>query len=128
MPLSEFIRSRALELPAIDQDVQTHGRCHQKSCGTMAAEQGVLEQLGGKGQVKQASCCGVAGAYHAKTTPIAKAIGEQQFKPHIDRFPEQTPLVADGFNCRGKIRNVIGREAMHMAEYRQRFWASSQCP
>ncbi len=119
MTLSEFIRSRGLELPVIDEDVRIHGHCHQKSCGSMAAEQGVLQQLGGKGQVIQAGCCGVAGAYayHAKTAPIAKAIGEQQFKPHIDRIPEETPVVADGFSCRGQIRNVSGREAMHLAEY-----------
>ncbi len=119
MTLSEFIRSKALDLPAINDDVRVHGHCHQKACGSMTAEQGLLEQLGGSGQVIQAGCCGVAGAYayHSKTAPIAKVIGEQQFKPHIDRIPEESPVVADGFSCRGQIRNVSGREALHLAEY-----------
>ncbi len=119
MTLSEFIRSRALELPPIDQDVRIHGHCHQKACGGMAAEDSVLEKLGGKGQVIAAGCCGVAGAYayHSKTAPIAKVIGEQEFKPHIDAIPGNAAVVADGFSCRGQIRTVSGREALHLAEY-----------
>ena len=119
MTLSEFIKSRGLELPVSDEDVRIHGHCHQKSCGGMGGEQEVLEKLGGKGQVIAAGCCGVAGAYayHSKTAPIAKIIGEKEFKPHIDKIPQETPVVADGFSCRGQIRNVSGREAMHLAEY-----------
>ncbi|MFJ3449656.1 FAD-binding and (Fe-S)-binding domain-containing protein [Pseudomonas sichuanensis] len=119
MTLSEFIKSRALELPSINEDVRIHGHCHQKSCGGMGGEQGVLEKLGGKGQVIAAGCCGVAGAYayHSKTAPIAKIIGENEFKPHIDKIPQEAAVVADGFSCRGQIRNVSGREAMHLAEY-----------
>lgn len=119
MTFSEFIRSRGLQLPAINEDVRIHGHCHQKACGGMAAEQGVLEKLGGKGQVIQAGCCGVAGAYayHSKTAPIAKVIGEQAFKPCIDQIPQEAAVVADGFSCRGQIRNVSGREPLHLAEY-----------
>ncbi|WP_426811633.1 FAD-binding and (Fe-S)-binding domain-containing protein [Pseudomonas sp. WOUb67] len=119
MTLSEFIKSRALELPSINEDVRIHGHCHQKSCGGMEGEQGVLKKLGGKGQVIAAGCCGVAGAYayHSKTAPIAKVIGENEFKPHIDKIPQEAAVVADGFSCRGQIRNVSGREAMHLAEY-----------
>lgn len=119
MTLSEFIKDRGLDLPSINEDVRIHGHCHQKSCGGMGAEQGILEKLGGKGQVIAAGCCGAAGAYayHSKTAPIAKIIGENEFKPHIDKIPQQTPVVADGFSCRGQIRNVSGREAIHLAEY-----------
>ncbi|MGE8398877.1 MAG: heterodisulfide reductase-related iron-sulfur binding cluster, partial [Burkholderiales bacterium] len=63
MTLSEFIEQRGLQLPSINEDVRIHGHCHQKSCGGMAGEQGVLEKLGGQGQVIAAGCCGVAGAY-----------------------------------------------------------------
>lgn len=119
MTLSEFISSRGLQLPVIDEDIRIHGHCHQKSCGGMVGEQSVLEKLGGKGQVIGAGCCGVAGAYayHSKTAPIAKIIGEKEFKPHIDKIPHEAAVVADGFSCRGQIRNVSGREAMHLAEY-----------
>ncbi|MDH1692568.1 FAD-binding and (Fe-S)-binding domain-containing protein [Pseudomonas sp. TYF_15] len=119
MTLSEFIKGRGLELPSIDEDVRIHGHCHQKSCGGMGGEQGVLEKLGGKGQVIAAGCCGVAGAYayHSKTAPIAKIIGEKEFKPHLDKIPQEAAVVADGFSCRGQIRNVSGREPMHLAEY-----------
>ncbi|MDT9632869.1 FAD-binding protein [Pseudomonas sp. JV449] len=119
MTLSELIHSRGLKLPTIDEDVRIHGHCHQKSCGGMEAEQNVLEKLSSRGQVIDAGCCGVAGAYayHEKTAPIAKIIGEQEFKPHIDRIPQDVPVVADGFSCRGQIRSVSGREAQHLAEY-----------
>ena len=119
MTLSEFISRRGLQLPVIDEDIRIHGHCHQKSCGGMGGEQSVLDKLGGKGQVIAAGCCGVAGAYayHSKTAPIAKIIGEKEFKPHIDKIPHEAAVVADGFSCRGQIRNVSGREAMHLAEY-----------
>lgn len=119
MTLSELIKSRGLRLPVIDEDVRVHGHCHQKSCGGMGGEQNVLDKLGGKGQIIPAGCCGVAGAYayHSKTAPVAKVIGEKEFKPHLDTIPQATPVVADGFSCRGQIRNVSGREPMHLAEY-----------
>lgn len=119
MTLSEFIKVRGLELPAINEEVRIHGHCHQKSCGGMGAEQGVLEKLGSRGQVIAAGCCGGAGvyAYHSKTAPIAKIIGEKEFKPHIDKIPQDAAVVADGFSCRGQIRNLSGREPMHLAEY-----------
>ncbi|WP_313731192.1 hypothetical protein, partial [Pseudomonas sp.] len=56
-------------------------------------------------------------AYHSKTAPIAKVIGEQAFKPCIDQIPQEAAVVADGFSCRGQIRNVSGREPLHLAEY-----------
>jgi FAD/FMN-containing dehydrogenase/Fe-S oxidoreductase len=119
MTLSEFIQQQGVTLPDINQDVRIHGHCHQKSCGGMGGEQGVLSKLGGKGKVIAAGCCGLAGAYgyHAKTAPIAKIIGEKEFKPVIDAIPDSIPVVADGFSCRGQIRNVCGREPLHLAEY-----------
>ena len=119
MTLSEFIESRGLQLPSINEDVRIHGHCHQKSCGGMGGEQGILEKLGGTGQVIPAGCCGVAGAYayHSKTAPVAKIIGENEFKPHLDKIPQDASVVADGFSCRGQIRNISGREPMHLAEY-----------
>ena len=119
MTLSEFIESQGLQLPSINEDVRIHGHCHQKSCGGMGGEQGILEKLGGRGQVIPAGCCGVAGAYayHSKTAPVAKIIGENEFKPHLDKIPQDASVVADGFSCRGQIRNISGREPMHLAEY-----------
>jgi len=117
--LSELIQNHAIELPRIEEDVRIHGHCHQKSCGGLSAEQSVLKQLGDKGGIIPAGCCGVAGAYgyHLKSAPIAKIIGEQEFKPHLDKLPEDALVVADGFSCRGQIRNVSGRQPMHLAEY-----------
>ena len=117
--LSELIQNHAIELPRIEEDVRIHGHCHQKSCGGLSAEQSVLKQLGDKGGIIPAGCCGVAGAYgyHLKSAPIAKIIGEQEFKPHLDKLPEDARVVADGFSCRGQIRNVSGRQPMHLAEY-----------
>jgi Fe-S oxidoreductase len=79
----------------------------------------IRNHVGGKGQVIAAGCCGLAGAYgyHAKTAPIAKIIGETEFKPVIDAIPISTPVVADGFSCRGQIQSICGREPLHLAEY-----------
>lgn len=116
--LSEFIKTQGLSVPALDLEVHIHGHCHQKSCGGMGAEQALLEQMGGSGRVLATGCCGVAGAYgyHTKTAPVARTIGQQEFKPHLDAIPEQAHVVADGFSCRGQIRNVSDREPVHLAE------------
>jgi Fe-S oxidoreductase len=118
MTLSEFIVSKNIILPEIEEDIRIHGHCHQKSCGGMNAEEAVLKNIGGKGQLISAGCCGVAGAYgyHAKSAPVAKKIGEEEFKPHIDKIPVNAHVVADGFSCRGQIKNVGNREALHFAE------------
>lgn len=117
--LSEFIHHQGLTLPTLSQDVRIHGHCHQKSCGGMDAEQELLKQLGDSGKVIAAGCCGVAGAYgyHNKSAPVARTIGLQEFKPHLDTLPLGTQVVADGFSCRGQIRTVSGHEPMHLAEF-----------
>lgn len=117
--LSELIQQQGIELPSIGDDVRIHGHCHQKACGGLGAEQAVLKQLGDKGGLIPAGCCGVAGAYgyHRKSAPIARTIGEQEFKPHLDRLPDDAWVVADGFSCRGQIRNVSGHQPLHLAEY-----------
>ncbi|WP_449433308.1 hypothetical protein [Pseudomonas putida] len=78
----------------------------------------MLTRTGGKGKLISAGCCGVAGAYgyHRKSAPIAKLIGEQEFKPVIDSLPGTAHVVADGFSCRGQVKNVTDREALHLAE------------
>ncbi|MFC3941157.1 FAD-binding oxidoreductase [Pseudomonas gingeri NCPPB 3146 = LMG 5327] len=118
MTLSEFIREQGLTLPSLSDSVHVHGHCHQKSCGGMGAEQALLGKLGGNGQVIPSGCCGVAGAYgyHGKTAPIAQTIGQQEFKPHLDKVPQDASIVADGFSCRGQIRKVSGREPLHLAQ------------
>lgn len=117
--LSELLEKQDITLPSFAQDVRIHGHCHQKSCGGMGAEQILLQQLGGSGQVIQAGCCGVAGAYgyHIKSAPVAKTIGMQEFKPHLDAVPAEAQVVADGFSCRGQIRNVSEHEPLHLAEF-----------
>jgi len=116
MTLSEFIQREKIELPTIEQEVHIHGHCHQKSCGGMAGEQSLLSKLG-SGKMVAAGCCGVAGAYgyHSKTALVARKIGETEFKPQIDKIPQTAHVVADGFSCRGQIKNVSGREAKHLA-------------
>ena len=119
MTLSELVKHYGIELPRIEDDVRIHGHCHQKACGGLGAEQSILKKLGDKGGIIPAGCCGVAGAYgyHQKSAPIAKLIGENEFKPHLDKLPEDSVLIADGFSCRGQIRTVSVRQPMHLAEY-----------
>ena len=116
--ISEFLVREKVELPESAQSLRVHGHCHQKACGGMGAEEDLLKRLGGDGKVMATGCCGVAGAYgyHKKTAPVAKTIGLNEFKPHLDAIPEDAQVVADGFSCRGQIRNVSGLEPEHVAE------------
>ena len=116
--ISEFLVREKVKLPESAQSLRVHGHCHQKACGGMGAEEDLLKHLGGDGKVLATGCCGVAGAYgyHKKTAPVAKTIGLNEFKPHLDEVPEDAQVVADGFSCRGQIRNVSGHEPEHVAE------------
>jgi len=116
--ISEFLVREKVELPESAQSLRVHGHCHQKACGGMGAEEDLLKRLGGDGKVMPTGCCGVAGAYgyHKKTAPVAKFIGFNEFKPHLDAIPEDAQVVADGFSCRGQIHNVSGLEPEHVAE------------
>ena len=116
--ISEFLTTQKVELPKAAQNLHIHGHCHQKACGGMRGEEDLLKRLGGDGKVMATGCCGVAGAYgyHKKTAPIAKSIGFNEFKPHLEAVPGDAQVVADGFSCRGQIRNVSGLEPEHIAE------------
>lgn len=116
--ISEFLIKQKVKLPQTLQSLHVHGHCHQKACGGMGAEEELLKRLGVDGKVLATGCCGVAGAfgYHKKTAPVAKSIGLGEFKPHLDSLQAETQVVADGFSCRGQIRNVSEFEPEHLVE------------
>lgn len=94
------------------------GHCHQQSIFDMKAETSLLNKLGIECDLPDAGCCGMAGAFgfDREHYEVSVAIGERGLLPAVRRAPEETLILADGFSCREQIRQLAGRQPVHVAE------------
>ncbi|MDH3735051.1 MAG: FAD-binding protein, partial [Gemmatimonadota bacterium] len=121
---SEFIAEECLDrLTFENQDERTsqalvHGHCHEKAFG---AAESTLQALGAVPGLEAAAipagCCGMAGSfgYEAEHAELSRTIGELDLAPAIREAAETTCLIANGTSCRHQIRDLTGRDAVHLA-------------
>ncbi|HEV8254136.1 MAG TPA: FAD-binding and (Fe-S)-binding domain-containing protein [Vicinamibacteria bacterium] len=118
--LGEFLSRQARDRPIgrLEQPVVFHGHCHQKAVIGTEGEKDVLRRLGGKLDVLEAGCCGMAGSFGFEKDKyeISMRIGERVLLPAVRRAAADAVIVADGFSCREQIAQGTGRQALHLAE------------
>ena len=94
-----------------------HGHCHQKA---LAGEEPTLSLLkaipGARVASTAAGCCGMAGAfgYTAGHYDISRTIANDRLLPALRTAPNAL-IVANGTSCRHQIRDLGGRQAVHVA-------------
>jgi len=96
-----------------------HGHCHQKAAGAMKSMRKVLKLVPGLSfELIESSCCGMAGSFglEAEHADIALDMAEQALLPKLRDTPEAS-LLANGFSCRQQIRDVDGRQPVHLAQF-----------
>lgn len=123
--LSELLTQRAepFEIPSRGGRAIVHGHCHHKSLTGMDSEQQVLDQLGLDVQTPEPGCCGMAGAFGfepGEHYEVSVACGEQALAPAVRDADEQTLIIANGFSCREQIRQLTGRQPLHLSQVLQR--------
>jgi FAD/FMN-containing dehydrogenase/Fe-S oxidoreductase len=100
-----------------------HGHCHQKAFGVMSAVERTLRLIPGVTvEAIDSSCCGMAGAfgYEAKNYEISRRMAELSLLPAVRAAGDDTWIVADGTSCRHQIRELAGKEAVHVARVLER--------
>ncbi len=109
-----------LELKGLNgKHVLVHGHCHQKAFGVMNAMHETLDMVEGlNANTIESSCCGMAGAfgYNADTYAVSVKMGELTLAPAVRNSDANTILVANGTSCRQQIKDLTGREAIHLTK------------
>ncbi|MGE0449399.1 MAG: FAD-binding and (Fe-S)-binding domain-containing protein [Vicinamibacterales bacterium] len=116
--LSEFLHSRAVELPQLHRRALVHGHCHHTSILDMDSETELLASMGLDCQLPESGCCGMAGSFGFERDhyDISMRVGERVLLPAVRSVPADTLIVADGFSCRTQIAHATPRRALHLAD------------
>ncbi len=118
--LSEFLdkHSTTREWPVLGGKALVHGHCHQKAIMGMGSTERVLSRLGVDFEILDAGCCGMAGAFGLEREHYAVSveIGRQRLIPALEKCPEETRILSDGFSCREQIFQLAGRRPLHLAQ------------
>ena len=71
--------------------------------------------------VIESGCCGMAGAfgYEAEHHAVSLRMAELGPLPAVRAAAPDTVVAADGTSCRQQMRDLAGREAMHVARVLQ---------
>lgn len=99
--------------------VVAHGHCHQKAfCGTGPLTT-ALEATGARVTTLDSGCCGMAGSfgYTADHFELSLAVGERRLFPAVREMSAPDTLVAAGTSCRHQLRDAVGRDALHPAQF-----------
>ena len=118
--LAQQLAAGSIRLPlhAHRQRYLVHGHCHEKALIGTTPCLAVLNAIpGAKAEAIEAGCCGMAGAfgYAANHYDVSVAIARDRLIPAINANPGAI-LVANGVSCRHQIRDLTGRQALHLAE------------
>jgi Fe-S oxidoreductase len=122
MLLDEFLVAKVPQfcLPPLKGAALVHGHCHQKALAGINGELALLKKAEGlRVEAPDAGCCGMAGAfgYDARRFHVSRTIAARVLVPAVNRTPNDTLVIADGFACRAQIRQFCpGRHPMHLAQ------------
>jgi len=92
--------------------------CHQHATTGASAELRLLERCGALPQILDAGCCGGAGAFgfEREHYDTSVAVARTGLLPALAGLAPGTPLVADGFSCRGQTEHLTQRRPAHVVE------------
>jgi hypothetical protein len=83
------------------------------------ADQELMRKMGLDLDLPDSGCCGMAGSFgyqSGEQYEVSIAAGERVILPAVRAADQDTLVLADGFSCRGQIRQGTDRDALHLAE------------
>jgi len=118
---------RDADLPTSTREtgpVLTQVHCHQYADLGYDADRSVLASIGAQSSVVDGGCCGLAGnfGFEAGHYQVSVACAEHKLMPALRSVSGETAVHADGFSCRVQIRQLSGREPVHLATLVARAW------
>ena len=95
--------------------VQPH--CHHASVMGFEADMALLARTGATIE-RLGGCCGLAGNFGVEKGhyEVSVQIAEQQLLPAVRAAVDGTIVLADGFSCRTQLDDLMGIEALHLAQ------------
>ena len=116
--LGELLQARDWQPRVIGGSALLHGHCHQKALGSTKADVALLEAAGIETSAPDTGCCGMAGSFgfRPETYETSVKIGNLSVLPKVKGVSAETLIVANGFSCREQIKDLGGRETLHLAE------------
>jgi len=116
-----FVEKNMPEFKALEgyAKVHVHGHCHQKSLDGMDSTLNLLRSIPGlEVNLIQSGCCGMAGSfgYEREHYDFSVAIAHTRLIPQVKKSGELDFLVANGMSCRTQVKDLTGREPLHLAE------------
>ncbi|MDQ3156867.1 MAG: FAD-binding protein [Actinomycetota bacterium] len=95
--------------------VQPH--CHHASVMGFEADMALLAATGATIE-RLSGCCGLAGNFGVEKGhyEVSIQVAEQQLLPAVRAAAEGTIVLADGFSCRTQLDDLMGVEAIHLAQ------------
>ncbi len=120
---AEFLDKKApgAALPKLDKKAMVQGHCQEKAVVGMDAQARILARMGIAGEILDAGCCGMAGAFGFQKDhyELSCAMGEKTLLPRVRQAEAGTLIIADGFSCREQIRQSASAKPVHLAQVLQ---------
>ncbi|GGL38951.1 oxidoreductase [Phycicoccus endophyticus] len=106
---------RPPDLSGVRVVAQPH--CHEHAATGWQAEEELLTRSGADLHVVR-GCCGLAGNWgvEAGHHDVSVAIAEGGLLPAVRDLADGGLVCADGFSCRTQVADLVGRDALHLAE------------
>src|SRR5436305_6360614 len=85
----------------------------------MNDEENVLRKMGLDCEILDSGCCGMAGAFGFEKGDhydVSVKCAERVLLPAVRKTEADTLVITNGFSCHEQIRQLSGREALHLAE------------
>ncbi|MBO0693441.1 MAG: 4Fe-4S dicluster domain-containing protein, partial [Acidimicrobiaceae bacterium] len=92
--------------------------CHQHAILGWEADPELLSAAGVDVEHLDSGCCGLAGnfGFEPGHLEVSEACAERVLLPAVRAADAGTTVLADGFSCRTQVRQLGGRDALHLAE------------
>jgi FAD/FMN-containing dehydrogenase/Fe-S oxidoreductase len=103
--------------PRLDTEVVGQTHCHQHAVLGDAADRGLRERAGLRGELT-GGCCGLAGNFGFEDGhfEVSAACAEEALLPAVRAAGPSATVLADGFSCRTQLAQLGGVRARHLAE------------
>ncbi len=103
------------DLRGVEIVVQPH--CHQASVIGFDADLALLERSGAT-VTALGGCCGLAGNFGVEKGhyDVSVAVAEHQLLPAVRGAGPEAVVLADGFSCRTQLDDLVGVQALHLAQ------------
>jgi FAD/FMN-containing dehydrogenase/Fe-S oxidoreductase len=120
--LAEFLAERIAagawtppDLSGVEVIAQPH--CHHHAVIGWETDAALLASTGAQ-VTRVGGCCGLAGNFGVEQGhyEVSVAVAEHDLLPAVRNAGPDAVVLADGFSCRTQLDDLVGRQALHLAE------------